>query len=99
MTTKILLHAKQRLDTRFSHIPDLEKTVINECDKRANEIRQYRSYYQVLVEIKSLPRVIRLSDGSTGDIIVAAIDPKNMEVKTVMLRLSDQKDKAGTKRI
>lgn len=97
--TTILSHAKHRIEERFYQVPDMVRVVMGICDEKEDEIRQYSSYYQVLVTIKTLKKVVRLPDGSTGNIIVAAIDPKNMEVKTVMLRQDTQKDRPGTKRI
>ncbi len=78
-------HAQERVVERAFDGDEILAAV----NRREAEIRRAGGV-EVRVVVKTLRAEITLPDGSTGDRLVACIDPRNMKVKTVMLQRSWQ---------
>ena len=79
-------HAIEQINSRNICTPDEVLLAVN---RHSKEIEKSKAW-QVKVIVKSLPRFIYLPDGSNGDIVIAAIDPGRLTIKTVMLERRSQ---------
>jgi len=77
-------HALDRLDGRAIVTAD---EVLAACNQHLGRIEgeRQKGNLEVRVIVKRLACRQECSDGSCGEIVVAAIDPRNRKVKTVML--------------
>lgn len=64
--------------------------VVGAVDAQATVIRQLNQA-EVHVVVRRLDVIVQCTDGSNGNLIVAAVDTATMKVKTVMLRQTGQR--------
>jgi len=83
-TEFITKHALERIQTRMVGIITLEE-VKDKVDKYRPELSRMHDYNQVHIVLKKLDKVCHIH-GSSGDLVVACVDPRTVTVKTVMLR-------------
>jgi len=93
---RILYHARQQTNSRLSAINISPDDVLKACQNVENEVIKNRAAWQVAVIIRKLERRIVAADGSNGNLVIALIDPRDCEIKTVILRNEGQKPKPGT---
>lgn len=89
---KFRMHAEHRVNERLAGITTSTQIMAIVASKV--DVISKCTDWQAVVVIKRLNRTItvRTADGqeSSGNVVVACVDPKNMDIKTVMLRHSWQ---------
>jgi hypothetical protein len=85
---KLTFHAIQQILSR--KVVD-EAAVLDAVNKNGAKIERLgKSHNEVRVIVKTLKGRVVCPDGSNGNLVVACIDPKTQNVKTVMLTNSYQ---------
>lgn len=89
----ITRHAKKRIQTRMVGIITLQE-IMDRVDRYRPDLAKMHAYDQVHIVMKKLDKVCHIN-GSSGNLVVACVDPRTVTVKTVMLRYDWQ---MGTKK-
>ena len=84
-------HAIKQYESRLSNLISLDE-IIDSMEKHKGIITKYKHKRQVMLVVKSLNQTITV-ENSTGNLIVACIDPRTSTIKTLMLRNSEQMGK------
>jgi len=87
----ITAHAVNQIQTRLVGITDVDEVVDKVLQFRPT-ISKMKDHEQVMVVIRQLGQTISKM-GSSGNLVVACVDPRTMTIKTVMLRFSRQMGK------
>jgi len=87
MWAEMTEHARAQLAARPAC--GTEREVLGAVDRRCFEISR-SNRPEVLVQVKILGTQVAYPDGSNGDVVLAAVDPRTLKVKTIMLQRSTQ---------
>lgn len=85
-------HSKEQAIKRVSGLVS-EQEILGKVSAVAEQVKSTREW-QAMVIVKRLPAVVRRGK-SSGNMVVACVEPSTMVVKTVMLRFDWQRSDNG----